>query len=54
VAVWIGATLGAASSGMVGALAGNAIGTRIPVPVLHVASAALFAIFGVAMLAGWF
>jgi putative Ca2+/H+ antiporter (TMEM165/GDT1 family) len=54
VAVWIGATLGAASSGMVGALAGNVIGNRIPVPALHVASAALFAIFGVAMLAGWF
>lgn len=54
VAVWIGATLGAASSGMVGALAGNAIGNRIPLPVLHVASAVLFAAFGVAMLAGWF
>jgi putative Ca2+/H+ antiporter (TMEM165/GDT1 family) len=54
VGVWIGATLGAATSGMVGALAGNAIGGRISDVVLRRASAALFALFGVAMLAGWF
>jgi putative Ca2+/H+ antiporter (TMEM165/GDT1 family) len=54
VGVWIGATLGAASSGMVGALAGNLIGDRIPARALHFASAVLFAAFGVAMLAGWF
>ncbi len=52
--VWIGATLGAASSGMVGAVAGNVIGDRVSERVLHVASALLFATFGVAMLAGWF
>ena len=52
--VWIGATLGAASSGMVGALAGNLIGDRVPTRALSVASAVLFAAFGVAMLAGWF
>jgi putative Ca2+/H+ antiporter (TMEM165/GDT1 family) len=54
VGVWIGATLGAASSGMVGAVAGNLVGDRIPTRALHLASAALFALFGVAMLAGWF
>jgi putative Ca2+/H+ antiporter (TMEM165/GDT1 family) len=54
VGVWIGATLGAASSGMVGAVAGNLIGDRIPAQALQFASAALFALFGVAMLAGWF
>lgn len=54
VGVWIGATLGAASSGMVGAVAGNLIGDRIPARALHIASALLFAGFGVAMLAGWF
>ena len=54
VGVWIGATLGAASSGMVGAVAGNMIGHRISPRVLQFASAALFTLFGVAMLAGWF
>jgi putative Ca2+/H+ antiporter (TMEM165/GDT1 family) len=54
VGVWIGATLGAASSGMVGAVAGNFLGDRVPERALHLASAALFAAFGVAMLAGWF
>jgi putative Ca2+/H+ antiporter (TMEM165/GDT1 family) len=54
VGVWIGATLGAASSGMVGAVAGNMIGHRISARALQFASAVLFALFGVAMLAGWF
>jgi putative Ca2+/H+ antiporter (TMEM165/GDT1 family) len=52
--VWIGATLGAASSGMIGALAGNLIGDRIPARPLQLVSAAIFTVFGVAMLAGWF
>lgn len=54
VGVWIGATLGAASSGMVGAVAGNLIGDRVPARALHLSSAVLFTAFGVAMLAGWF
>jgi len=54
VGVWIGATLGAASSGMVGAVAGNMIGHRISARALQFASAVLFALFGVTMLAGWF
>lgn len=54
VAIWIGATLGAASSGMVGAVAGRSIGHRISTRAVDVASAALFAAFGVAMLTGWF
>jgi putative Ca2+/H+ antiporter (TMEM165/GDT1 family) len=54
VGVWIGATLGAASSGMVGAVAGNMIGHRISPRALQFASAVLFTLFGVAMLAGWF
>ena len=54
VGVWIGATLGAASSGMVGAVAGNLIGDRVPTRALAIASAVLFTMFGVAMLAGWF
>ena len=53
VGVWVGATLGAASSGMVGAVAGNLIGDRIPARALQFASAALFTLFGVAMLVGW-
>ncbi len=54
VGVWLGATLGAASSGMVGAVAGNLIGDRISNSVLQYASATLFSLFGVAMFAGWF
>jgi putative Ca2+/H+ antiporter (TMEM165/GDT1 family) len=54
VGVWIGATLGAASSGMVGAVAGRSIGHRISTRAVNVASAVLFAGFGTAMLAGWF
>jgi putative Ca2+/H+ antiporter (TMEM165/GDT1 family) len=54
IGVWIGATLGAATSGMVGAVAGNVIGDRIPARALQSASAALFTVFGMAMLAGWF
>ena len=54
VGVWIGATLGAASSGMVGAVAGNFLGDRVPARALHLTSATLFIVFGVAMLAGWF
>ena len=52
--VWIGSTLGAASSGMIGAVAGNLIGERIAPRTLQLSSAVLFAAFGVAMLAGWF
>ena len=54
VGVWIGATLGAASSGMVGAVAGSLVGDRVPARALRYGSAALFAAFGIAMLAGWF
>ena len=54
VGVWLGATLGAASSGMVGAVAGRSIGHRISTRAVNVASAVLFAGFGIAILAGWF
>jgi putative Ca2+/H+ antiporter (TMEM165/GDT1 family) len=54
VGVWIGATLGAAASGMVGAVAGRSVGHRISTHAVDVASAVLFAAFGLAMLAGWF
>lgn len=54
VGVWIGATLGAASSGMLGAVAGRTIGHRISTRWINIASAVLFAAFGIAMLAGWF
>lgn len=52
--VWIGATVGAASSGMIGAVAGRSIGHRISTRAIEVTSAAIFAGFGVAMLMGWF
>jgi Ca2+/H+ antiporter, TMEM165/GDT1 family len=54
VGVWLGATLGAASSGMIGAVAGRTIGHRISTRAVNIGSAVLFAAFGVAMLAGWF
>ncbi len=52
VGTWIGATTGAASSGMVGAFAGRLVGDRIPAGVLRWTSAALFAVFGILMLSG--
>jgi len=54
VGVWIGATLGAAASGMVGAVAGRSVGHRISTRAVDIASAVLFAAFGAAILAGWF
>ncbi len=54
IAVWAGATLGAATSGMVGAVAGRSVGHRISTRAVDIASAVLFAAFGLAMLAGWF
>jgi putative Ca2+/H+ antiporter (TMEM165/GDT1 family) len=54
VGVWVGATLGAAASGMVGAVAGRSVGHRISTRAVDIASAVLFAVFGLAILAGWF
>ena len=54
IAVWFGATIGAAASGMVGAAAGRSLGHRISERAVSIGSALLFAGFGVAMLAGWF
>jgi len=54
IGVWVGATLGAAASGMIGAAAGRTVGHRISDRAISIASAALFAVFGVVMLAGWF
>lgn len=52
IAVWIGATAGAAAAGFIGAVAGRHLGTRVDPRVLRYASAALFAVFGVILLAG--
>lgn len=54
VGVWVGATLGAASSGMIGAVVGRSIGHRISSRAIELTSAVIFGGFGVAMLAGWF
>jgi putative Ca2+/H+ antiporter (TMEM165/GDT1 family) len=52
VATWIGATAGAVCSGMVGAVAGMALGDRVRPGVLRWISAVLFAGFGMVMLLG--
>jgi Ca2+/H+ antiporter, TMEM165/GDT1 family len=54
VGTWLGATMGAASSAMVGAFAGNLVGHRIPASALRWLSASLFALFGVLLLSGRF
>jgi putative Ca2+/H+ antiporter (TMEM165/GDT1 family) len=51
VGTWIGATAGATTAGMIGALAGRRIGARVPERALRITSAALFAGFGVLMIA---
>ena len=50
VGTWIGATVGEVAAGTIGAVAGSALGTRVPERSLRLASAALFAVFGVVML----
>ena len=54
VGVWVGATLGATASGSIGAAAGRSLGHRISDRTISIASAVLFAAFGMVMLAGWF
>ncbi len=50
VAVWVGATFGEVCAASLGAIAGNRLGTRLNPVLLRYASAALFAVFGVALL----
>ena len=50
-AVWVGATGGELAAGMIGAVAGQRIGARFDARVLRLASAALFAVFGVVLFA---
>ncbi|WP_436792982.1 TMEM165/GDT1 family protein [Actinospongicola halichondriae] len=49
--VWIGATLGITASGAVGVFVGRSMGTRLPERVTRLGSAALFAAFGVVLIA---
>jgi putative Ca2+/H+ antiporter (TMEM165/GDT1 family) len=54
VAVWIGATAGELAAGMIGAVAGQRIGTELDPRHLRWASAALFALFGgVLLVTAW-
>lgn len=50
VAVWIGATAGAVAAGMIGAVAGSRLGASVSARALRIASAVLFAAFGVVLL----
>ncbi len=47
---WVGSTAGLVCVGMIGAIAGNRIGTRLSGRTIAFASAALFATFGVLLL----
>ena len=51
VLVWVGATIGIIASGSVGVLVGRATGARLPEQAIRLGSAALFAVFGVALIA---
>jgi putative Ca2+/H+ antiporter (TMEM165/GDT1 family) len=50
VPVWVGATLGIFLAGALGATAGRAIGDRVPERAVRIGAAALFAVFGIALL----
>ncbi len=50
-ATWIGATLGEVSACLLGAFAGQLIGTRVSRPKIRIASAILFACVGTVLLA---
>ncbi len=51
VLVWIGATVGIAASGGLGVAVGRLAGSRLPLRATRLASAVLFAVFGVALVA---
>lgn len=51
VAIWLGATAGEVAAGMLGAVAGQHIGRRVDADRLRVASAVMFGLFGVALVA---
>ena len=48
--VWAGATLGIFLAGALGATAGRAIGDRVPERSVQIGAAALFAVFGIALI----
>ena len=50
IAVFVGALLGIFAAGTVGALIGRMLGDRLPVRIVRIGSAVLFAAFGVALL----
>jgi len=50
VLVWIGATIGIIASGLLGVGLGRALGARLPERATRIASAVLFAAFGVVLL----
>ena len=52
VLTWVGATLGIVASGCLAVVVGRALGTQLPERVLRTGSAVLFAVFGVALIAG--
>lgn len=49
--VWVGATIGITASGAVGVLVGRSMGARLPERTTRLGSAALFAVFGVVLIA---
>ena len=51
VLVWIGATIGITASGAVGVFVGRSMGARLPARAVRFASAGLFALFGLVLLA---
>lgn len=50
VAVWVGATAGEVTAGAIGAIAGLKLGARLHPRTLRLASAVMFAVFGVVIL----
>ncbi len=51
VVVWLGATVGIFLAGALGVVAGNAIGDRVPARSVRIGASALFAAFGVGLIA---
>ena len=50
VAVWIGATAGTVTAAAIGAFAGRRLGNRLKPRAVQIASAVLFAVFGILLL----
>lgn len=52
--IWVGATAGEVAAGMMGAIVGRRLGHRLPARTLRIATAVMFAVFGIVLIVSAF